>query len=162
MVTATTAHIHEKFASIRKGLLEFLILKIVNRDKVYVADMLHRLEHDRVRDAGRHTLPAVEQDAARGHGRLRLAGVRRRASTQVLEADREREVAARRAQRLLDLHQRDPAQPWRRLIMQKLITVNLDSRLFQLDERAVQAPSEPTSSTPSRSLVPTPTGSRHP
>ena len=43
MVTAQTAHIHEKFASIRKGLLEFLILKIVARDKVYVADMLHRL-----------------------------------------------------------------------------------------------------------------------
>jgi PadR family transcriptional regulator PadR len=38
-----TAQIHEKFASIRKGLLEFLILKIVARDKVYVADMLQRL-----------------------------------------------------------------------------------------------------------------------
>src|SRR5215216_6932551 len=33
----------EKFASIRKGLLEFLILKIVAVDKVYVADMLKRL-----------------------------------------------------------------------------------------------------------------------
>lgn len=33
----------EKFASIRKGLLEFLILKIVASDKVYVADMLRRL-----------------------------------------------------------------------------------------------------------------------
>ena len=33
----------EKFASIRKGLLEFLILKIVASDKVYVADMLQRL-----------------------------------------------------------------------------------------------------------------------
>src|SRR5215210_3351388 len=33
----------EKFASIRKGLLEFLILKIVAVDKVYVADMLARL-----------------------------------------------------------------------------------------------------------------------
>ncbi len=43
MAIATTAHIHEKFASIRKGLLEFLILKIVARDKVYVADMLQRL-----------------------------------------------------------------------------------------------------------------------
>ena len=27
----------EKFSSIRKGLLEFLILKIVSADKVYVA-----------------------------------------------------------------------------------------------------------------------------
>jgi len=35
--------VHEKFSAIRKGLLEFLILKIVASDKVYVADMLQRL-----------------------------------------------------------------------------------------------------------------------
>ena len=35
--------INEKFASIRKGLLEFLILRIISSDKVYVADMLQRL-----------------------------------------------------------------------------------------------------------------------
>jgi PadR family transcriptional regulator PadR len=33
----------EKFGPIRKGLLEFLILKIIASDKVYVADMLRRL-----------------------------------------------------------------------------------------------------------------------
>jgi PadR family transcriptional regulator PadR len=33
----------EKFASIRKGLLQFLILKIVAADKVYAADILERL-----------------------------------------------------------------------------------------------------------------------
>jgi PadR family transcriptional regulator PadR len=33
----------EKFAAIRKGLLEYLILKIVAADKVYVADILQRL-----------------------------------------------------------------------------------------------------------------------
>jgi PadR family transcriptional regulator PadR len=33
----------DKFAAIRKGLLEFLILKIVSADKVYVADILRRL-----------------------------------------------------------------------------------------------------------------------
>jgi PadR family transcriptional regulator PadR len=33
----------EKFAPIRKGLLEFLLLRIVAADKVYVADMLERL-----------------------------------------------------------------------------------------------------------------------
>ena len=33
----------EKLAAIRKGLLEFVILKIVSGDKVYVADMLKRL-----------------------------------------------------------------------------------------------------------------------
>src|SRR6476646_3757390 len=35
--------IDDKFTAIRKGLLEFLILKIVSADKVYVADMLERL-----------------------------------------------------------------------------------------------------------------------
>src|SRR5438045_6518057 len=33
----------EKVASIRKGLLEFLILKIVASDKVYVAEIIQRL-----------------------------------------------------------------------------------------------------------------------
>jgi PadR family transcriptional regulator PadR len=33
----------EKFSAIRKGLLEFLLLRIIARDKVYVADMLKRL-----------------------------------------------------------------------------------------------------------------------
>ena len=35
--------VNEKFTAIRKGLLEFLIMKIVAADKVYVADMLQRL-----------------------------------------------------------------------------------------------------------------------
>ena len=35
--------VSEKFAAIRKGLLEFLILRIVASDKVYVADLLERL-----------------------------------------------------------------------------------------------------------------------
>src|SRR3954465_4256048 len=35
--------VEEKFSAIRKGLLEFLILKIIASDKVYVADMLERL-----------------------------------------------------------------------------------------------------------------------
>jgi PadR family transcriptional regulator, regulatory protein PadR len=34
----------QKFNAIRKGLLEFLILKIISADKVYVADMMKRLE----------------------------------------------------------------------------------------------------------------------
>src|SRR5271170_1742802 len=36
-------HINEKFTPIRKGLLEFLVLKIVAADKVYVADILNQL-----------------------------------------------------------------------------------------------------------------------
>jgi len=35
--------LNDKFAAIRKGLLEFLILKIVAADKVYVADILKQL-----------------------------------------------------------------------------------------------------------------------
>ena len=35
--------VDEKFSAIRKGLLEFLILRIVATDKVYVADILERL-----------------------------------------------------------------------------------------------------------------------
>lgn len=33
-----------KFPAIRKGLLEYLLLKIISADKVYVADILARLE----------------------------------------------------------------------------------------------------------------------
>jgi PadR family transcriptional regulator PadR len=36
--------INEKFTSIRKGLLEFLLLKIIAADKVYVADILKALK----------------------------------------------------------------------------------------------------------------------
>ena len=35
--------LNEKFAPIRKGLLEFLVLRIIAADKVYVADLLERL-----------------------------------------------------------------------------------------------------------------------
>jgi PadR family transcriptional regulator PadR len=38
-----TMIINEKFTAIRKGLLEFLVLKIVAGDKVYVADILAQL-----------------------------------------------------------------------------------------------------------------------
>lgn len=35
--------VDEKFSSIRKGLLEFLVLRIISANKVYVADMIERL-----------------------------------------------------------------------------------------------------------------------
>jgi PadR family transcriptional regulator, regulatory protein PadR len=35
--------VNDRFAAIRKGLLEYLILRIVAADKVYVADILQRL-----------------------------------------------------------------------------------------------------------------------
>jgi PadR family transcriptional regulator PadR len=36
-------NINEKFSSIRKGLLEFLVLKIISADHVYAADILKEL-----------------------------------------------------------------------------------------------------------------------
>jgi PadR family transcriptional regulator PadR len=36
--------LNEKFTPIRKGLLEFLLLKIIAADKVYVADILKQLK----------------------------------------------------------------------------------------------------------------------
>ncbi|HEY4214424.1 MAG TPA: PadR family transcriptional regulator [Steroidobacteraceae bacterium] len=35
--------VNERFGPIRKGLLEFLILRIIDADKVYVAEMLRKL-----------------------------------------------------------------------------------------------------------------------
>jgi PadR family transcriptional regulator, regulatory protein PadR len=35
--------VNERFTAIRKGLLEFLVLKIISADKVYVADILKQL-----------------------------------------------------------------------------------------------------------------------
>ncbi len=35
--------INEKFSAIRKGLLEFLVLKVIAADKVYAADILAQL-----------------------------------------------------------------------------------------------------------------------
>jgi PadR family transcriptional regulator, regulatory protein PadR len=35
--------INEKFTAIRKGLLEFLVLKIISGNKVYAADILNQL-----------------------------------------------------------------------------------------------------------------------
>lgn len=37
-------NLQEKFAPIRKGLLEYLLLKLINTHKLYVADILKRLE----------------------------------------------------------------------------------------------------------------------
>lgn len=37
-------HLQEKFAPLRKGILEFILLKLINAHKLYVADMLKRLE----------------------------------------------------------------------------------------------------------------------
>jgi PadR family transcriptional regulator PadR len=40
---ASTINLSEKFAPIRKGLLEFAVLRVVDGEKLYVAEMLQRL-----------------------------------------------------------------------------------------------------------------------
>ncbi len=35
--------VNDKFGAIRKGLLEFLVLKVIDADRVYVADLLKKL-----------------------------------------------------------------------------------------------------------------------
>jgi PadR family transcriptional regulator PadR len=67
--------ISEKLSPLRKGLLEFVILKIVAGDKVYVADMLKLLGAHRIRDPGRDAVSPPQQAAARGTRGLRMAGV---------------------------------------------------------------------------------------
>lgn len=37
------SNIHEQFSSLRKGLLEFVLLKLIATNKVYVADILKKL-----------------------------------------------------------------------------------------------------------------------
>jgi PadR family transcriptional regulator len=42
-LSKNSVSIDEKFSSIRKGLLEFLVLKIISADRVYAADILKEL-----------------------------------------------------------------------------------------------------------------------
>jgi PadR family transcriptional regulator, regulatory protein PadR len=42
-MNASPTDINEKFAPIRKGLLEFVILRVIATEKLYVAEMLQRL-----------------------------------------------------------------------------------------------------------------------
>jgi PadR family transcriptional regulator PadR len=43
-INTMSENLNEKFASIRKGLLEFSLLKLINSRPVYVADILRRLQ----------------------------------------------------------------------------------------------------------------------
>ncbi len=65
----------EKLAPIRKGLLEFVILKIVAGDKVYVADMLKLLGPTEFATQEGTLYPLLSKLAARRAGGLRVAGV---------------------------------------------------------------------------------------
>ena len=74
--------------------------------------MLGAPERHRIRHPGRHALSAAEQDAPRRPRRLRVAGVRRRTAPQVLQAHRQRQVATRRAERLLEIASTPRSASW--------------------------------------------------
>ena len=73
----------DRFSAIRKGLLEYLVLKIVAGDKVYAADILAEAGRHRVRHAGGDALPAPLQAAARRPARLPVGRVGGRAAAEV-------------------------------------------------------------------------------
>ena len=80
--------VDEKFAAIRKGLLEFLILKIVAADKVYVADILKRLSDTDFATQEGTLYPLLSKMRRDGLRRLRVAGIRRRSAAQVPTSSR--------------------------------------------------------------------------
>src|SRR4029453_2280827 len=87
----------------------------------------------RVRHPGRHALPTSEQDATRGTRRLRVAGIGRRPAAQVLQAHGQGKVAARRAERVLEVHQHHYRSAGA-MNMHKVITINLNGNAYQIEE----------------------------
>src|SRR5688500_9555219 len=67
-----------------------------------------------------------------------MAGIRRRPTSQVLRADRQGKVAARRAERLLETPQHDDYAAGT-IAMQKVISINLNGNAYQLDETGYDA-----------------------
>ena len=135
----STSLIQEKFASIRKGLLEFLILKIIASDKVYVADMLRRLSTTEFATQEGTLYPLLSKMRREGAVDYEWQESDAGPPRKYYKLTREREGAARRADRLLGLHQPDARQPGTRLTMQKVITINLNGNAFQLDEHGYEA-----------------------
>ena len=72
---------NEKFAPIRKGLLEFLILKVVAGGQVYVAEILAQLSDTEFATQEGTLYPLLSKMRRDGLRRLRVAGIRRRAAT---------------------------------------------------------------------------------
>ena len=103
---------NEKFSAIRKGLLEFLILKIVAAGKVYVADILNRLSDTEFATQEGTLYPLLSKMRRDGlvdyEWQESDAGPPRR----VLPAHREGHGAARRAHRLLETPERHDCAVW--------------------------------------------------
>ena len=101
----------EKFSAIRKGLLEFLILRIVASDKVYVADMLKRLGTTEFATQEGTLYPLLSKMRREGLVDYEWQESDAGPPRKYYRAHREGQVAARRAERLLerDQHHGQPA-----------------------------------------------------
>src|SRR4030095_4052904 len=66
-----------------------------------------------------------------------MAGVGCGSAAEVLRADGPRQGAARRAERVLERHQRDDWSAGT-IAMQKVISINLNGNAYQLDERGYE------------------------
>src|SRR5688572_33333363 len=64
-----------------------------------------------------------------------MEGIGGRTASQVLQAHGEGQSAARRAERVLEADQQDD-QPARKIVMQKVVIINLNGRAYQLEEGA--------------------------
>ena len=131
--------LNEKFASIRKGLLEFLILKIVASDKVYVADILQRLSTTEFATQEGTLYPLLSKMRREGTVDYEWhesdAGPPRKYYT--LTAKGKAQLGE--LNEVLGLHQPGVRQPRTHLIMQKVITINLNGNAYQLDESGYDA-----------------------
>src|SRR6188472_2151795 len=67
-----------------------------------------------------------------------MAGVRSRPTAQVLRAHGQRQIPARRSQRVLETAERDDHATWI-IAMQKVISINLNGNAYQLDESGYEA-----------------------
>jgi PadR family transcriptional regulator PadR len=128
---------NEKFSAIRKGLLEFLILKIISADELYVADMLQRLSTTEFATQEGTLYPLLSK--LRRDGLVDYVWEEPRPDRRAYyRLTPKGTSAARRAERLLEVHQRHD-QPARKIGMQKVVTINLNGHAYQLDEAAYDA-----------------------
>ncbi|MEZ6021943.1 MAG: hypothetical protein R3C16_00630 [Hyphomonadaceae bacterium] len=125
----------EQFAGLRKGLLEFAILTLVSgRTVVYVGD-IHALKRRRSRPRRARALPLLP---GRREDLLDHHGGERHSAAQILLAHGQGRRTARRTQRLLAPHHSN-ARGAGTLIMERVVTINLNGNPYQLEEPAYDA-----------------------
>ena len=127
----------EKFGPIRKGLLEFAVLRVIAAEKLYVAEMLQRLAGTEFATQEGTLYPLLSRLRREEPGRLRMAGVRRRTAAQVLPAHR----PGRRAWMnctATGITCTTPSPAWE-TDMRKVTTINLNNNAYQIDEDGYEA-----------------------